>query len=371
MKTDRESLKLIAAYLSGQMNGPEKSNFEHWIHASPENQRVFNEASKIWENSSAKVTTEKWDNDALWQELSQKIDQVEKRGTVIRFFDNYKTVFQIAASLLLLVSVIYFLPRKSRIVNDNVVAVVDDIMVEASDQVSVFYLPDSSKVWLNRKSRLTYPKAFGRKARRAKLEGEAYFEIRPDTSDIFTITTRKASIQVIGTSFNVKEEESDNSVTLTVMTGVVNFSDIDQRKSIRVEAGEKAMWSEKEGVRKAEKINNDLTAWRKSNNPVFEKEKLNPRSFVSTSYTWKKNKLSRSVINGTVKNNASLATYDNIVLKITYTKAKGTPVTIKEKIKGPLKPGESIKYEKRLRDLFIHTKGLTVEIESAEPTTIQ
>lgn len=370
MKTDRESLKLIAAYLSGQMNGPEKSNFERWIQASPENQRVFNEASKIWENSSAKVTTEKWNNDALWQELSQKIDHVEKRGKVLRFFDNYKTVFQIAASLLLLASVIYFLPRKSRIVNDNVVAVVDDIMVEASDQVSVFYLPDSSRVWLNRKSRLTYSKAFGRKARRAKLEGEAYFEIRPDTSDIFTITTRKASIQVIGTSFNVMEE-SDNSVTLTVTTGVVNFSDIDQRKSILVKAGEKAMWSEKEGVRRAEKINNDLTAWRKSNNPVFENEKLDPKRFVNTSYTWKKNKLSRSVINGTVKNNASLAAYDNIVLKITYKKAKGTPVTIKEKIKGPLKPGESIKYEKRLRDLFIHTKDLTVEIESAEPTTTQ
>jgi ferric-dicitrate binding protein FerR (iron transport regulator) len=51
-------------------------------------------------------------------------------------------------------------------------------LVTANDNIGEFTLPDGTKVWLNEKSRLTYPECFADNERNVTLHGEGFFEVR-------------------------------------------------------------------------------------------------------------------------------------------------------------------------------------------------
>lgn len=76
-------------------------------------------------------------------------------------------------------------------------------------------LSDGSRIWLNSDSRLEYPVTFAGNCREIRLEGEAYFEVRPDTISPFIVHTSEFDVRVLGTEFNVRTyAESDKSATL-------------------------------------------------------------------------------------------------------------------------------------------------------------
>ena len=86
-------------------------------------------------------------------------------------------------------------------------------------------LPDGSKIMLNRNTELSYRANFGKKNRDVRFKGEAFFEITPDTSKPFIIDAGNAKVRVVGTSFNVKTNNTESGVEVYVKTGKVMLSD--------------------------------------------------------------------------------------------------------------------------------------------------
>lgn len=375
--TDQEHIKHIAAYLSGHLNDAEKTELDRWIKASPENTRVFYEALKIWENSGLKLRLPEDETNEQWSTLKAAMEHTGKDGKIIALFRQHTFFFKIAASFILLAGMAYIFSRRAK----------NDITVSSGDAVATFYLPDSSKVWLNTQSTLTYPEDFGTEGRRTKLTGEGYFEVRPDKQAPFSVTTRHTTTQVVGTSFNIKEDST--AVILTVSEGIVNFSSIEStEKSITVNAREKAIRQPDGSVTKRKNKNSPVAAWRKKNNPAsagstpevevpgketpvneadgVDKERTNPKNYLNTSYAWRKNGINQSVIEGTVKNTALLTDYKNVMLKVTYTKPNGKSTTIHVTVPDTIKAGKTIRYQKRLLDILTNTRDVRVVVERAE-----
>ncbi len=96
-------------------------------------------------------------------------------------------------------------------------------------------LADGSTVYLNRDSRLTYPKSFRGESRKVSLSGEAYFDIAPDAKHPFIIDAGKASVKVLGTSFNVITENSDREVEVFVASGKVMVTSEDGEQNLTLE----------------------------------------------------------------------------------------------------------------------------------------
>ena len=97
------------------------------------------------------------------------------------------------------------------------------IIVQANtNEKLTFYLPDSSEVWLNKGSKLQYKSNFLEK-REVILIGEAYFNVRKYENKDFDVNIDNALLKVLGTTFNIK---SDNSGDLEVKlyTGKVNVT---------------------------------------------------------------------------------------------------------------------------------------------------
>jgi len=82
-------------------------------------------------------------------------------------------------------------------------------------------LPDGSTVWLNAASSLRYPTRFMGANREIALTGEAYFEVVPDKSKPFIVTSVGQRVQVLGTKFNINAYLDEGSVATTLVEGSV------------------------------------------------------------------------------------------------------------------------------------------------------
>ena len=92
------------------------------------------------------------------------------------------------------------------------------------NQKKLIVLADGSKIRVNAGSGLKYPKVFNGKIREVYLSGEAYFDIQHDASRPFIIHTGKVVTTVLGTAFNIKEDNRLHTVTVTVTRGKVSVA---------------------------------------------------------------------------------------------------------------------------------------------------
>jgi len=85
-------------------------------------------------------------------------------------------------------------------------------------------LSDGTRVHLNAETKLTYPVCFSSKERIVQIEGEAYFDVAPDKEHPFIVKTSHTSIQVTGTSFNVRAYADEETESTTLISGTVKIS---------------------------------------------------------------------------------------------------------------------------------------------------
>ena len=95
--------------------------------------------------------------------------------------------------------------------------------VTPSGEREQFTLSDSTRVVLNSRTNIAYPEQFGKNERRVRLSGEAYFDVSKDKKP-FIIETARFNIRVLGTAFNVKAYEEDETVSVSVNEGRVEVS---------------------------------------------------------------------------------------------------------------------------------------------------
>jgi len=96
------------------------------------------------------------------------------------------------------------------------------------NQKKQIVLADGSKIQINSESTLKYPKVFNAKKREVYLSGEAYFDIQHDVARPFIIHTGKVITTVLGTAFNIKEDNMLHTVIVTVTRGKVSVANGDQ-----------------------------------------------------------------------------------------------------------------------------------------------
>ena len=85
-------------------------------------------------------------------------------------------------------------------------------------------LPDGSKVWLNSSSSVTYPTSFSGNERRVKITGEAYFEVAHDKTKPFHVSVNEMDVEVLGTHFDINSYDNEPSIKTTLLEGKVKVS---------------------------------------------------------------------------------------------------------------------------------------------------
>lgn len=109
------------------------------------------------------------------------------------------------------------------------------VCANRGEQIQVV-LQDGTHIHLNAGSRLLFPSRFTSRNRNVVLVGEAYFEVAKNKHRPFVVDLNGASVEVLGTQFNVKAYENE-LVQVNLDEGHVVFHGAKQ--SVEMQAGER------------------------------------------------------------------------------------------------------------------------------------
>jgi transmembrane sensor len=210
-------LHQIIKYFGNDCTNLEKVEIESWKNASDENRKVFERLKQIWETSGKTTEFVQPDFEKAWKkiQLNTGIKDILPKQRSLRISVNQ--VLKIAATFLLIVG-LYFVISKNYFEKP-----VFKIVQTSNSGKQEIHLSDGTTVFLNRNSKIYYPDKFINKTREIRLLGEAFFKVAKDRKHPFLIHTGDAVVKVLGTSFNIKCNDT-SSVDVSVISGKVSLS---------------------------------------------------------------------------------------------------------------------------------------------------
>lgn len=277
---------LIARHLNDELNDQEKQELDKWVQQSEDHERFFRQFTDE-EALAATLTEYETSKDIVYNKIKEAVSfqkPADKKIINIRWF-NLRRLTAVAASLLMLTGAFLWWNTQERdkapvvqTIRDRqpashgaVLKLADgkEIMLdEALDGAvasqgntritkqggllsyagsnpanNVLYntlstpkgkiyqllLPDSSRAWLNAASSIRFPTAFAGTERSVEITGEVYFEVRKDAEMPFRVTVNhRATIDVLGTSFNVNAYDNEDAMRTTLVTGSVRIQLLEQ-----------------------------------------------------------------------------------------------------------------------------------------------
>ncbi len=209
MQTDTTNVELIVKYLAGECTPDEAMALHDWM-AIPENKRQFEELKRLWELIPPHQAFETRDSKVGWQELQQSLSAA-KKGKIVKM--KWLAIAATFAGLIITISIFLF---------QNNSTPFPSLSKSSADSIMQYTLPDGSAAVLNKKSTLVHTENFSQIDRAIELRGEAFFDVVPDKKKPFIISIDDLKIQVVGTSFNVKEIDT-TSIEVSVQSGIVKM----------------------------------------------------------------------------------------------------------------------------------------------------
>jgi ferric-dicitrate binding protein FerR (iron transport regulator) len=195
-------------YFEGTISDEEEKALLKWIEESEENRRVVIKERQLWDMLILNYPEE---TIALPSESGNS----KRIGRRI-FIELIKVA---AVFFIAVLGSIYFLTDRKEIPQAwNTI----EVPIGQRTQLT---LADGTKVWLNAKTKFTFPDRFNAAQRVVKLDGEAIFDVTHNEKSPFIVETEKYNVRVLGTEFNVYAYKHSNSFEATLIRGKVMIED--------------------------------------------------------------------------------------------------------------------------------------------------
>lgn len=231
---------LINKKLSGEATPSEEEEFHQFLTRQPSWQYAYEMLSKWWKEQE----NEEAGKDAIrsWEHLKDQVFKSEppliktapdhaedERGCDRRHKKHaWRRAAWIGGMAAVLLAGFYFARTNltSRYIKGS--RSEENTLSEISTRYgskSRVTLPDGTTVWLNSGSNLFYDnKNFGDADREVSLSGEAFFNVTHDSEHPFIIHAGKINVEVLGTSFDIKNYPGDKTVEATLIKGSIEVT---------------------------------------------------------------------------------------------------------------------------------------------------
>lgn len=251
-------VNILIKYLEQKLNDVDTSLVEAWIQASPDNRKIVEQLDEILFINDRVLAFDSYNSDNSYNIFKDAIQEnISKNNR--KTYSLFKRIASVAA-----VAVIFLLAGTFATVsildNTNDTVTVNTNLGERA-QVD---LPDGSKVWLNACSSLEYKRSLLSLRRIAKIEGEGYFEVAKNKIIPFVVHNSSAQIKVLGTNFNVKSNNDEPDIVVSLIEGSISFDDNGDYYAI-LKPNERLIYNKLSHQYKIETIvpDDEVTAWLK------------------------------------------------------------------------------------------------------------
>jgi ferric-dicitrate binding protein FerR (iron transport regulator) len=139
----------------------------------------------------------------------------------------------VAAAMLILIggaTLLYYLSSTKNQSNDYEISNGWVTVINHSPELKKITLDDGSNVDLYKGALIKYPKNFTSEFREVYLEGEAFFNVKRDSTRAFFVYNDNIVTEVLGTSFDIRIR--DNKIEVVVKTGRVAVYEKGKRMTI-------------------------------------------------------------------------------------------------------------------------------------------
>ncbi|MEC5144291.1 FecR domain-containing protein [Chitinophaga sp. 212800010-3] len=219
--------EILAKYLSGEASPEEAMAVDQWAGASRENRAVLDQAMKVWNSTSNHPAWQLPGKPTLLSAIRMQQNKQRRPAVIMKW--------TAAAAMLLLAALatFYLIPR-----NNPVKQVADWVVRDAGNNVLRDTLPDQSVAVIGSHSSIRYAPGFSGKNRQVYLSGNASFDVTSASTKPFLVNTGEVVVKVLGTSFDVSQQ--DSAIAINVRTGAVQVSGPDSVITLR--AGESTIY---------------------------------------------------------------------------------------------------------------------------------
>lgn len=201
----------IIKRLTGVETEEDKLFLDQWLKENQKNIKLYHEAEQLWKLTGLVPRAKKQTDESIL--IHPAVEQNKRKSSFIKY--------GIAASLAVVTSLTgyYFSKSNSQVAESEIAYTVHKA---DNGKVMKVTLPDSSAIWLNAGSEVSYPKDFKvQKTRAIQLIGEAFFEVTHNEKQPFVVESGNLKTIVYGTSFNVSSYKDSKQSSVTVKTGKV------------------------------------------------------------------------------------------------------------------------------------------------------
>lgn len=209
---------VLIGYLEGTLPEKERIRVDDWVAASPENEKVLEQVYFIMQTADRLQVMDSVDPEMALVRFKERLRKQNKKAAFRRTWQLWQKVAAMLFIPVLVVSAYFFMQTAEE----------REQMVEMHTNpgvVSVFDLPDGTKVWLNAGSSLKFPESFRPEYRQVELTGQGYFEVVKKSEQPFLVKVNPAySVEVLGTSFNVSAYKDDDMIETTLVDGSVQLN---------------------------------------------------------------------------------------------------------------------------------------------------
>jgi len=229
---------LFKRYFYSLLHPDEFSEIMEFMSNKKNDALIFNLLKPLWNEQMNDSNAVPMTNLTLLARIKESVLHINHEETM-RKVSIYTWRLRVAAVLLvaLVISNVFFWSKTE----ENNIAIHSQTITVPMGAKTKVQLPDSSIVWLNSGSTLSYPIQFGN-SKCVSLTGEAYFEVIK-TSKQFIVTTEYGNVEVKGTSFNVKAYKDDDSFETTLEEGIVVYKVKDSHYEVTLKPGEQVIKS--------------------------------------------------------------------------------------------------------------------------------
>jgi ferric-dicitrate binding protein FerR (iron transport regulator) len=263
---------LILRFIQGTATEEEARELEHWINEDPERLQTFRQLAGGWSMAELAGPEAGQKQQGAWERLRDEIEQKQEQKPAAGVRSTRKVripaYLRIAATILLVAGFTWFASYKYY-KPDRQQGQMLEVSTPLGSRTHII-LPDSSEAWLNAGTTIRYHAGLFQKKRELYLEGEAFFKVKPDRKRMFVVATSDISVQVYGTSFNIKSFPEEGIIETTLIEGEISLvrnsaMPLGKQKQVYLEPNQKATFIKKEGhialaeIMNAESIQNGRT----------------------------------------------------------------------------------------------------------------
>ncbi|WP_304247406.1 FecR family protein [Parabacteroides gordonii] len=326
-------IELLHRLIAGSTTEEENRQLMEWFRQCASKEEFFKLFERAWKESSDEMPRDV--QERMYCRLSRGLDEEKKQAQVIPLRSRFSwKIWQrvaVACIIVVLSLVNYNMYHKQKQLSTQ------NFMVSAEKGQRAFVtLPDSTKVWLNSDTKISYPADYGMKERNVTLVGEAYFEVAKNPAKRFVVETKGMQVEALGTTFNINSYKNDNKIIASLFSGSVRVSYEDHVAILKPYESVKVDLLTRDFLQYEDNNMKDIALWRE-NEITFDGESLEEiagiinRLYNTTIYI-EDESLKKECYIGTVRNNSLENFIDiiNLTTPVVYEN-KGDTVFLKRR----------------------------------------